>query len=248
MDKPIHFNRRLGDDVAIPGSYQFNAAQSRNPVQRFWHYAKKTAIDTYSPPFPNAFILDVGCGSGVISNYLAMNFHTKVIGIDSNKDAISFAKKNFPSAQFICRYVDDELTLHEQIDYIYCLELIEHIYPEQAKILLNNFYRLLKPKGKIFLTTPNYRSIWPLIEKVMDNLKLAPKLANDQHVTFYVPRDFVNLITNSGFTITHLGTNCMLAPWIAPFSYRAAQWINRQELQSKKLMGSIIIAVAEKST
>ena len=238
--------RRVGDTVAIDGNYQWLAANSKNPVQRFWHGTKQTAIAALCPPEKNSVVLDVGCGSGVISSFLATQYHAKVIGLDGNSSAISFASKQFPQAQYECRLVDDEFSIAQQVDGIYCLELIEHIYKNQAEVLLHNFHRLLRQDGKIFITTPNYRSLWPVIEWLMDFLKIAPNLGQDQHVTFYNPTSLKALVEQCGFEVSIVRTNCFLAPWLAPFSYKLAQWLDQKEIKMKWLMGSIIVLVAQK--
>jgi len=238
--------RRLGDSVKIPGNYQWLAEHSRNPIQRFWHYTKKSAIDALCPPTRNSFALDVGCGSGVISNYLSSKYGAKVIAIDGNSEAIDFGKAHFPAVDFRCALVDDDFDLDEEIGYVFCLELIEHIHEQQASELLHNFHRLLKPGGKLFLTTPNYRSAWPFIEKAMDSLGLAPPLAEHQHVAFYSPAKLVELVEKSGLHVETVRTNCFLAPWLSPLSLRLARWLDQKELGMKSRVGSIIVLVATK--
>jgi 2-polyprenyl-3-methyl-5-hydroxy-6-metoxy-1,4-benzoquinol methylase len=246
QDLPHEPSRRVGDTVAIEGNYQWLAANSKNLVQRFWHGTKQSAIDALCPLKKNSVVLDVGCGSGVISSFLATQYQAKVIGVDGNPRAIAFASTQFPQAQFECRLVDDEFNTAQQVDGIYCLELIEHIYENQAVVLLNNFYRLLKPGGQIFLTTPNYKSLWPAIEWLMDFLNLAPNLGQEQHVTFYNPKRLKNLVEQCGFEVRLVRSNCFLAPWLAPFSYKLATWLDQKEIKMKWLMGSIIVLVAQK--
>jgi len=81
--------------------------------------------------------------------------------------------------------VDELTSLNLTVDKIYCLEVIEHIYKDQARTMFESFYYLLKPGGKIFITTPNYRSLWPVIEWLIDRFKFAPKMHNEQHVELY---------------------------------------------------------------
>lgn len=238
--------RRLGDTVDIGGNYQWEAINSSNKVQRFWHQTKQSAIEVLCPPKVGSLILDVGCGSGVITSFLATQYHSNAIGIDGNIKAINFATKQFPNAKFQCRLVDDDYLIEHDVDAIFCLELIEHIYKNQAEALLANFHRLLKSGGSLFITTPNYRSLWPIIEWLMDKLKLAPNLGDDQHVTFYTPDKIRAIVEASGFEITTIRSNCFLAPWAAPFSHRLAKWLDKKELNMTWLLGSILVVVAKK--
>ena len=245
-EKIINSDRRMGDTVKISGDYQWRAANSSNLIQRYWHQAKKTAIDILCAPEKDSLVLDVGCGSGVIASYLSVKYSAKVIGLDGNIDAVNFAKAKFPHVDFRPQLVDDDFGLNLRVDSIYCLELIEHIFEPQAIILLDNFFRLLKPGGKLFLTTPNYRSAWPVIEKLMDLFSGAPNLAKDQHVAFYNPDSIRALVESRGFLIEAVRMNCFVAPWVAPFSTRAAKWFESKEIHMSLPLGSIIVLVARR--
>lgn len=156
---------RSGDRVSIPGSYQYDALTEGNAVQRFWHFNKQLVIEQYLPPQASDRIIDVGCGSGVVSEFLAKS-GAEVLGIDGNADAISFASEKFQRQNLSFRkgLVDSQFEAEEPFDKIYCLEVLEHIYYDQGRQMLANFHRALRPEGAVFLTTPNYRSFWPLIE------------------------------------------------------------------------------------
>jgi len=238
--------RKDGDLIKIPGDYHYQYSISKNKIKRFWYYAKKTAIQEFLPPCDKDYVLDVGCGSGVITAYLAEKA-LMAIGIDGNLDAINFAKSKFENhktTKFIHGLVDDNY-LFDKIDKIYCLELIEHIYIDQNRAMLKNFYRLLKPNGKIFLTTPNYRSLWPLIEYLTDKFRLTYTLDKYQHVEHYNKRKLKQLLSESGFKVDVIKTNCFLAPWIAPISWNLALKLDRLE-HKLPVGGSILIAVCTK--
>lgn len=100
--------KRTGDTIKIPGDYQYKALTTGNPVQRFWHESKQRIISQLMPPEPTDFILDVGCGSGVIANFLGQS-GAKVWGIDGNKDALNFARETFkaPNLEYHLGLVDD---------------------------------------------------------------------------------------------------------------------------------------------
>ncbi len=240
-------NRRTGDTVAVDGSYQYAAASSQNPVQRYWHLNKQETISKYLPPATADEILDVGCGSGVITDFLGKS-GANILGIDGNPDAISFANQTFAreNVTFKEGLVDSNFSPSANIDKIYCLELLEHIYLHQGKELLTSFYRILKPSGKLFLTTPNYQSLWPLIEQGMDFFKLAPPLIDHQHVERYTLKKLKNLCLEVGFTLESIHTSCFLAPWLAGVNWKLAQKIGNWEASSRMPLGSILIFVLKK--
>ncbi len=240
--------QRTGDIAKIPGSYQYDAVTKGNPVQRFWHANKRVIIERYLAPQPTDFILDVGCGSGVISDFLAASGAT-VWGVDGSRDAITFASETFrkENLSFHQGLVDELFQTDRPVDKLYCLEVLEHIYVDQGHQMLSNFHRTLRPGGAVFLTTPNYHSLWPVIEWTLDTLKLVPQLIDDQHVAKYHRRKLSDLATASGFIVEQLATTCFVAPWLAPLSWRLADKVNAIETGSV-FPGSILVAVLRKPT
>ena len=211
--------KRTGDTVAIEGDYQYRALTEGNPVQRFWHLSKQLTIDKYMPPASSDFVLDAGCGSGVISGFLGA-YGASVLGIDGNREAIRFAASKFEkrNVHFMAGLVDDDLKIEKLVDKIYCLEVIEHIHYNQAMKMLRSFYNILKPGGRVLLTTPNYRSLWPLMEYFMDLLGRTPKLRGHQHIEFYNKKKLEELCREAGFGIEMITTTCLFSPWVALFS------------------------------
>lgn len=238
--------RRTGDTVAIDGGYQYRALTAGPVVQRFWHHAKQVAIARLLPPAPGDYVLDIGCGSGVISDYLA-RAGAEVLAVDGSADAIAFAQRQFgsPRIEFRRGLVDDQFAVARPVDKAYCLELIEHIHRPQAQALLTHVRSVLRPGGELFLTTPNYHSAWPLIEWLMDRGGVAPRLAGEQHVTAYHAFRLRRLLTASGFVVRRLTSKCGLAPWLAPLNWRLAVRCQEAELSSPWHLGSVLVCVAQ---
>lgn len=216
-------------------------------MQRFWHESKQRVISRRLPPLPTDFILDVGCGSGVISHYLGSQ-GAQVLGIDGNEEAIRFARETFlaPNVEFKQGLVDEVFACDAPPDKIYCLEVIEHIYFNQGKEMLANFYRLLKPGGHLFLTTPNYRSLWPVIEWAMGKFSKAAPMDEAQHVAHYNGALLSDSIRQAGFDLVSLSSFCCIAPWLSPLHHGAAVALEKLEMSAPALLGAILIAVAQK--
>ncbi len=236
--------RRTGDNLSIRGDYQHDALTEGNSVQRFWHYSKQLAISQYLPVRRVDFVLDVGCGSGVIAAFLE-RCGANVLDNHGNPDAIRYATENFATSnvKFRLGLVDETFQVDVPVDKNYCLEVIEHIYLDQARNMLKTFYKLLRPGGKVFLTTPNYQSLWPVIEWLMDKLRLDPPLRDHQHVEFYNRQKLVRIGIDTGFEIETIITNCFLSPWIAPLSWSLAEKLAVSETRLPGFLGSILISV-----
>jgi 2-polyprenyl-3-methyl-5-hydroxy-6-metoxy-1,4-benzoquinol methylase len=240
-------NRRTGDTIAIDGSYQYKALTAGNPVQRFWHLSKQLVIDRFLPPGPGDYVMDVGCGSGVISNHLAGR-GASVLAVDGNASAIAFAGEQFPSEniRFVHGLVDESFDVERPVDSIYCLEVIEHIYHDQVLNMLGAFHGLLKPGGHALLTTPNYASLWPVIEFACDKLQKTATMRGDQHVCRFTPRRLRDTCAQAGFEIERLTSFCFLAPWIAPLSEGFARRVHELEASLPVRAGSILLVVLRK--
>lgn len=247
MDNTEKSVRRTGDTIPIEGAYQYHALYHGNPVQRFWHLSKQLVIDQFLPPQPGEQVLDVGCGSGVIAHHLAQ-LGARVTAVDGNQEAIDFANQTFASEslRFVHGLVDDTFLLDSPVDKIYCLEVIEHVYYEQALAMLHNFYGLLRPGGHVLLTTPNYRSLWPIIEFLCDTFMSTAKMGGDQHVCHYTSSRLKYLARHTGFHLEHLRSFCLFAPWLAPLSVTVAKRVHTLEVHAPLRVGALLVAVLRK--
>lgn len=242
-------NKRKGDTIAIRGDYQYNAYHTGNPVQRFWHYAKLQEALRRLTPQQNDRILDAGCGSGMLSHFLAKDNKAQVWGADANPDAIAFCKSRFrlPNLQFVQSLID-ELPFQENFfNKIAFLEVIEHITPEQGLEVLKSFYRLLAPGGTLVISTPNKRSLWPLIEFTLDSLHLVPTLDGEQHEFLYSGPRLISLTRQAGFEAISRTTINFLAPWLAPVSWKLAAKCHSLEIKCQSPLGSLLVYTFRKS-
>ncbi len=233
--------KRSGDTVSIGGDYQHKAAESPNAVQRFWHHTKRLITQDLLPPAPNDQCLELGCGSGVLCGFLGETAE-KVVGIDANEEAIAFARKTYGSSrvQFRRGLLDEDFPLEFRPDKIYCMEVIEHVYEDQARAMLGLFEKILAPGGQALLTTPNYASLWPIIEWGMDRARLAPRMKDEQHVCKFTPKRIEALCQGTELELADLRTFCFIAPWAAPLSWPLALRLHGWEVGSRNRLGSII--------
>ncbi|MEM8722312.1 MAG: class I SAM-dependent methyltransferase [Cyanobacteria bacterium P01_G01_bin.39] len=127
-----------------------------NPIEinlSSWH---KTALNL-SPPLENLNILEVGCGVGDFALHL-VNFDANVTAVDFSPHAIEIAKKKSTAQNKSVNFrVADAQSLpfaDNSFDLLLSCECLEHV-PE-PQLALNEFKRVLKPQGKLVLTTENY--------------------------------------------------------------------------------------------
>ena len=63
------------------------------------------------------------------------------------------------------------------VDAIYSSHNIEHVYPHEVPIVLNEFYRVLKADGMVVLVCPDLQSVCEsvVIDKLIDPLYISPE-------------------------------------------------------------------------
>lgn len=107
---------------------------------------------------PKMMVVDYGCGRGELVR-LSAKAGADAYGFDYSKEAIDFSKKLSKGEKGV-HYVfinEPKIPLKERnVDVVFMADVIEHLYPEEARIVLSEFRRILKPKGKLIIhTAPN---------------------------------------------------------------------------------------------
>ncbi|HEU0046219.1 MAG: hypothetical protein DMF24_02235 [Verrucomicrobia bacterium] len=247
LPKEHPLKRREGDAIHISGDYQARALKSDRAAQRFWHEAKFRLMERIAMPGKDDRVLDAGCGSGTISHFLSLHAG-EVVGIDSNPSAIEYASGAYkaPNLQFRLGQFED-LAGEKPFDKIYSIEVVEHLYEHQVADVLSLFHELTNPGGQLFVTTPNYRSAWPLIEWLLDRFGLVAELDEVQHVTHFNRLMLRSMCERAGWRVDHIGSFNGLAPFIAPISRRLALGIEKIEFSlSRILLQNLLFCLAKK--
>lgn len=107
---------------------------------------------------PQSQVLDCGSFLGYISNEISKK-DCSVVGIEANHLLVKEAQNKFPQIKFIC---GDVMNLRKhfnrrKFDYVIAGEIVEHLI--NPDIWFQNVRYVLKPRGKIILTTQNSNGI-----------------------------------------------------------------------------------------
>lgn len=149
-------------------------------LQFSWHYLKFKTVITHFPEYKTH--LDIACGPGTfIGNFL----DNRSTGLDISDNQISYAKNTYTSLsnQFYLKDMNKEFNDEKNYDVITLLEFIEHISPEEVNCLIFKCMDKLNKNGKIIITTPNYRGLWLLLEKIVS--LVGPVDYKLQHINRY---------------------------------------------------------------
>lgn len=166
-------------------------------IKNFTYRIILSVINNHISSFTNKTILDIGCGAGTVSLYLA-NQGANIVGIDISRKAIDSCKKSAKAlklkdkTQFICNTIE-QVKFRRKFDVIICSEIIEHIPNDKA--FLKRIHKLLKKNGLLILSTPSINA--PLYK-----IGLAQNFDKRVgHIRRYSRQQVSDLVKKSGFTI-----------------------------------------------
>ena len=234
--------QELYDDIA-PGYYDRVYAQGKG-VQWFWHRYRFEAVAESLPSEGGDRILDMGCGPGTFLGHFASHYR-RGQGIDLAKAQIDYAARRYGSERLSFDAIDIAAFSHGDVfDAIVSIEVIEHLPADETQTFLRTILRLLKPGGTLVLTTPNYRSFWPVIEWLIS--KKGPVNYLEQHVTHFTMPRLVRELEAAGFVVRSKRTFFVIAPFLAAISTRLANLGYAIERRLLPGLGSEIVVSAVK--
>lgn len=150
-------------------------------------------------------LLDIGCGDGILAHFVK-NKVKAIFGVDNSQGSLLAAKKR----GMITKQVDLDLEKlpfnNNYFDIITCLDVIEHVKNPHA--LLSGIYRVLKPKGKLIISTPNIRfsdHLYKLIIKgKFPKTSIDTSLYDGGHIHFFTFKDLEVLLSLQKFIIIEI--------------------------------------------
>lgn len=148
-------------------------------------------------------ILDVGCGNGVIANYLIEKGYN-VYGTDASDTGIAIANKKNPG-RFCIQNLATDLLPEElstiRFDTIISTEVIEHLYDPRKYVLFCK--QVLKGKGRLILSTPYNGYLKYLALALVGGMdRHLTVLWDGGHIKFWSKKTLTLLLEEQGFKVT----------------------------------------------
>lgn len=161
-------------------------------------------------------VLDIGCGVGFLTRQYAKLTRGQVIGIDSSKQSINEARdkaieEGLDNLSFEVMDAEELQFENDTFDCIICSEVLEHLpSPEKA---LKEMSRVVKPTGKVVITTPNPWNWNMVYGAVLRKLRrTAEGQIYDQPLS---PLELNKIVKNTGMTVLDRKGTYYLPPRIS---------------------------------
>ena len=182
-------------------------------------FEKKQLIKFSKKSLSNFNILDLGCGGGLVCEPLA-RLGANITGIDFVKKNIIAAKKHAKKSNTNIEYLHQDinnLKLKKKYDAVLILEVLEHI--EDWKKIIINVKKLLKPGGKIIISTINRNFFSKLFaifiaENILNwipkKTHTYSKLIKPEELRPFLNKNKINVIDVTGLIFNPLSGQWML--------------------------------------
>ena len=212
-------------------------------VQWFWHHARFRRVAEALPERVRS-VLDLGCGPGTFLGSSGRRFES-ALGLDLAPGQIAYAREHYRREGLEFRAEDvTKLDETERFDAVVSIEVIEHLSASETSSFLRRIFGVLEPGGWVVLTTPNYRSLWPLLERVVS--RLGPVDYRAQHINRFTLDRLERELALAGFEEIESGTFFVLAPFLAGLSTGLAEAVLKLEARLAPRLGAEIIARARR--
>lgn len=224
----------------IPEGYYDLVAKQGRGIQRYWHQFKFDfvieQINQEVSSKQKVKVIDLGSGPGTFLGKLSATRSIQGVGVDIARPQVDYANRTYgtPNLQFIASFIEENpiRDLIRTADVVTMIEVVEHMHLTDVKKILDYLYNNMKPGSRLFLTTPNYLSVWPLLEILVNYLSKVNY--EEQHITKLNRRKVKFLLETTGFKEVRSRSFLHFSPFIAGlFGLRAAapfSWCERKLL------------------
>lgn len=184
---------------------EFYAEYNEIEDKHWWFIGRRqillATLNNYLPPIHGRqrCILDVGCGTGTMLQYLSRLGEAQ--GIDVSEEAVRFCHErglqNVQQVSYMPLPFEDNT-----FDLITIFDVLEHIDDDER--MLHELYRTMRPGGILMLSVPAHGYLW------------GPQDEISEHKRRYAAREIRRRVKGAGFRVRRLSYfNTLLFPIIA---------------------------------
>lgn len=150
-------------------------------------------------------IADIGCGIGALFDVIG---RSRVVGVDYFDDGLTHTRKRYPDVPLYCAQAESLPFADGSLDAITLQHVVEHL--DRYDLAIKEWYRALKPGGKLILLTPNALFCDPTVYQ------------DASHVHIFDHQDMRRTIQQNGFEVVELRT--LGLPWFRRYQTIPMGW------------------------
>jgi SAM-dependent methyltransferase len=220
---------------AYPPAY-FAAQIRKSDAKIAWQYGRIFGLAGVEE-LRGLRVIDVGCGAGPGLRYM-LSQGALALGLDHSHYALQASRHLAPGAAVVLNDGTEGLPCADaSADVLLLSELVEHL--DAAAPLLRECWRVLRPGGRVVVTTPN---LWDVRRLTAPLLGRAWSGDTDPtHVNLYTPTRLHRELNNAGFRRVRWHTGVKPAFWLSSRRMRV-----RLPLPYPPLVGNGLLAVGVK--
>jgi trans-aconitate methyltransferase len=150
---------------------------------------------------PGEYILDLGCGTGHLTNLIAES-GIDVLGIDSSSGMIEQARLKYPSVKFEVMDAAN-FTFEKKFDAVFSNAVL-HWIPEKEKVV-NCVFNCLKQGGRFVAEFGGKDNVKRIVKSIRKILETNGYSENTKYIDWYFPSigEYSSILEKYGFRVTY---------------------------------------------
>ena len=210
-------------------------------IQPNWHHSTFVYVKQFIKSEDKH--LDYACGPGAfIGKYLYKNS----IGVDISGKQIDYSINKYGDKGQFLRIND--FNVKDYKDYfekITIIGLFEFITDDQIIELLNKLHYILALGGKIYITTPNYRSLMSIFEILVNRFTSVDY--KNQHINRFDKKRLMRLISQSKFDDVKVKKILNIGVFIGAISFNFSQKVQKfLYILNQNKFGYLLLGIVKK--
>jgi 2-polyprenyl-3-methyl-5-hydroxy-6-metoxy-1,4-benzoquinol methylase len=139
---------------------QFIGNESTANIKSDYKYYRKIFYPILKEFRKSASIIEVGCGSGYILQFLNQEGFQSLYGIDISEEQIEKAKAKGlqTDVKDVFEFFD---TNDKKYDIVFALDFVEHFYKQELIKLFTGIRGIMNENGILIIRTPNGQGLFP---------------------------------------------------------------------------------------
>lgn len=159
----------------------------------------------------NGKVLDIGCSTGIFLHY-AKQCGYEVVGVDVNPNTSAYARDELGLNVFTGMLYQAAFN-NKEFDIVTLWDVLEHDL--NPKALLSQIYKILKPKGFLFISCPNIEGLFPKLtyKLIYKTTKRWEFPTIPHHIYEFTPGSMTLMLQETGLSVINF-LSTSIPQWI----------------------------------